>query len=195
MLDVRRLRVTRHGSDAVMQVSEKVNRYETTKEVMEVESSSGGNEEDVFGTVGLGGGELGEDCFHRVGNREGEQILSELVFPGDSRPGGSVRRGRRTNMEVVEKEESLKDDSVVQDEGGERRFGLILMISGGGGGGGNLHDIHEDRDLRRKNVDCPIIGRGSLGRRVFLKEGEGISDVLRIFNIFDFKNNGFVLEA
>lgn len=83
LLDVGGFRVAGHGCDAVMEMSEEIDRNEATKEVVDVESSSGGNEENVFGAVGFGGGELCEDGFHRVGNGEGEQVFSELVFPGD----------------------------------------------------------------------------------------------------------------
>lgn len=95
-------------------------------------------------------------------------------------------RRRWANVKIIQEEETLEDDGVVEDERGERRFCLILVVGGGGGGGGDLHDIHEDGDLRREDVNSPIIGGGCLGRRVLLKEGEGVCDVLGILDIFNF---------
>jgi hypothetical protein len=195
LLDVRWLGVTGHGSDTVMERREEINGNETTKEVVEVESSSGGNEEDVLGAVCFGCRELSEDGFHRIRDGKREQVFSESIFPGDCGPGCGVGGWRWADVEIIEKEEALETDGVVEDEGGEGRLGLILVVSGGGGRGGKLHDKHEDGDLGREDVDSPIIGGGGFRRRVLFKQSEGVGDVVRILDIFDFENNGFVLEV
>jgi hypothetical protein len=195
LLDVGWLGVTGHGSNTVMERREEINRNETTKEVLEMESSSGGNEEDVLGAIGFSCSELSEDGFHRIRDGEREQVFSESIFPGDCGPGCGVGGWRWADVEIVEEEEALETDGVVEDESGEGRLGLILVVSGGGGGGSKLHDEHEDGDLGREDVDSPIIGGSGFRRRVLFKQSEGVGDVVRILDIFDFENNGLVLEV
>lgn len=90
------------------------------------------------------------------------------------------------DVEIVEEEEALETDGVVEDESGEGRLSLILVVGGRGGSGGDLHDVHEDGDLRREDVYGPVIGGSGFRGRVLFKEGQGIGDVVRILDIFDF---------
>lgn len=84
MLDVGGLGVAGHSSDAIVERGKEINGDEPAKELVEVESGGGGNEENVLGAVSFGGGELGEDGFHRIRDGEREKVFGESVFPGDS---------------------------------------------------------------------------------------------------------------
>lgn len=119
MVDGEARRVAREGGGTIMDFGKHAQGEETAKKDIMVKTGSGWDEEDIFSLVGLAGVELGEDGDEEFGNWEGEEEVSEVVFPGGLGPGASVGGGVGTDMQVVEEKEGVYYSHVVHGDGGD----------------------------------------------------------------------------
>jgi hypothetical protein len=179
----------------VMDRREEVEGDEFTEMVIMFKSGGGGDEEDIVGAVGFACVELGQDGDEEFRYGEGEEYFDEFVFPGSLEPGLGVGGRSRTNVEIVEEEETVDNCGVVEADGRDGGLGMIAMVGETSVLDRHKHDVHEDGCHIRKDINNPFVCGGGRSGGVGLKEieyvGEGIGD----FNVLDDEVGGFALEG
>lgn len=178
-----------------MDSSEKAERKEAAEEMVMRETSSRWNEKDVTSVVCFSSVELLHDGFEDFRDWKGQKEISEIFLDRRFKPGAGVDGVSRTNIHIIEKEETVEQGGVVETDGSCSRFGKSTMIS-------ERRMLHRQRENEkhnwneiRKDINCPFIGGVGAGggvRFIAIKEiGRRVGDLY----FFDFEVGSLCLKG
>jgi hypothetical protein len=129
--------------------------------------------------------ELRKDRDEEFRNGERKKEIREFMFPGGLGPSASVSGRGGTNVEIIEKEESINDCHVVEADGGDGGLSVFTVVSSAGVLKRHKHNIDQDFGNIRKYIDGPFVSEVGTGGGVALEEREYVGGRFGDFHISD----------
>jgi hypothetical protein len=101
--------VSGHSCGAIVNFRKESQGEEATEKDIMIKTGGGRNEKYVACVISLRRVKLREDRNKEFRDRKRQKERGEVVFPGGLRPGTGMGGGTGSNVEIVEKEESIDD--------------------------------------------------------------------------------------